>query len=162
MNWDPRRRSGFSIAMKEFMERLGLVSVWEEHPVSYTHIHTDLTSTSTLDHFIVNSRLLSLIVDADVMHLGDNLSRHSPIMLKLKLGSIPVQKKTKSVAPGRPAWYKAEQNDKEDYTCMVSEKLSMLHVPEASHQCIPMSCGARQSKPECPIEKAIPGWKEMV
>ena len=193
MNWDTSRRSGFSTAMKDFTDRLGLVSVWDQYPVSYTHIHTNLTSTSTLDHFVVNRRLLSLVVDAGVMHLGDNLSRHSPIMLKLDIGSIPVQKRTKSVVPRRPAWYKAEQSDKDDYTRSVSEKLSLLQVPEtlmcsdphcqdvqhshardqlvidimssvieSSHQCIPMSGGARSSKPECPIEKAIPGWKEMV
>ena len=67
------RASGFCSFMKPFMDRLGFVSVWEHHPVSYTHIHTDLTSTTTLDHFIVNERLLSEILDAGVLHLGDNL-----------------------------------------------------------------------------------------
>jgi hypothetical protein len=75
LNWDMGRTSGFSSCMKQFMERLGLVSVWEHHPVSYTHIHTDLTSTSTLDHFVVNERLLSVIAGAGVLHLGDNYAK---------------------------------------------------------------------------------------
>ena len=36
-----KRDTGFSSLMKQFLGRLGLVSVWEHHPVSYTHIHTD-------------------------------------------------------------------------------------------------------------------------
>ena len=38
----------------------------------------------------------------------------------------------------------------------------MSRVIESSHQCIPMSGGNKPSKPECPIEQAIPGWKEVV
>ena len=117
--------------VQQFMERLGLISVWEHHPVSYTHIHTDMNATSTLDHFIVNERLLSLIVDAGVLHLGDNLSRHSPIVLKLDLGKIPARKITSSGTPKRPAWYKADQEAKAQYTCSVHYNLSMLQVLES-------------------------------
>ena len=113
LNWDMGRDTGFSRTMKQFLERLGLTSVWEHHPVTYTHIHTDMNATSTLDHFIVNERLLSVIADAGVLHLGDNLSRHSPILMKLDLGKIPAKKIVSNVTPKRPAWYKAEQEDKD-------------------------------------------------
>ena len=94
LNWEVTRTSGFSTRMKQFLDRLGLVSVLEQFPISYTNVHTDLVSTTTLDHFIVNERLLAAVIDADVLHLGDNLSRHSPIMLKLNLGSLAKQKKS--------------------------------------------------------------------
>ena len=170
-----------------------MVSVWEHHPVTYTHIHTDQTSTSTLDHFLINERLLSVIAGADVLHLGDNLSRHSPIMLKLDLGKLPTAKRVKTVNCKKPSWYKAEDTHREEFTNSVHDKLSSLQVPESlhcrdplcqhkehtsdrdgfvidimsrviesSHQCIPMSGGNKPSKPECPIEQAIPGWKEVV
>ena len=103
LNWDMSRNTGFSSRMKQFMEKIGLLSVWEHHPVSYTHMHTDLISTSTLDHFLVNERLLSVIVEAGVLHLGDNLSRHSPIMMKLDLGKLPLQKRSRTAALRRPA-----------------------------------------------------------
>ena len=35
MNWDMSRQSGFSRTMKQFMERVGLISVWEHHPIDY-------------------------------------------------------------------------------------------------------------------------------
>ena len=60
LNWEVSRTSGFSSRMKQFLTRLGLVSVWEQFPISYTHVHTDLVSTTTLDHFIVNEDSLQL------------------------------------------------------------------------------------------------------
>ena len=60
--------------------------------MDFTHVHTDFKSSSTLDHFILNRRLIDAFVDCGVMHLGDNPSRHSPNMLKLNLGKIPVGK----------------------------------------------------------------------
>ena len=40
INWDPRRNSGFSREVKSFVDRTGLVPLWDVHPVDYTHIHT--------------------------------------------------------------------------------------------------------------------------
>ena len=89
LNYNKSRNSGFARTVDRFLSRLGLVSTWEYFPVDYTHIHTDFKSTSILDHFILNRRLVSAIVDCGVIHLGDNPSRHSPIMPKLNLGTIP-------------------------------------------------------------------------
>ena len=113
--------------------KIGLESVWEEFPVNFTHIHTDLTSTSTIYHFLVNERLLDLIEDAGALHLGDNLSRHSPIMLKLNLGNIPVQRKQNPPkVMKRPAWYKATTEDILEYTRTLHDKVSDLPIPPSS------------------------------
>ena len=88
-----------------FLDRIGLTSVWEHFPVSYTHIHTDHLSTSTLDHCLVNEWLISLIADNGVLQFGDNLSRHSLIMLKLNLGALPKRKPMKTENPSRPQWW---------------------------------------------------------
>ena len=61
INWHMARKSGFSKEMRNFVDRLGLVSLWEYFPVDYTHIHTDNVSTATLGHFIVNERLIPLV-----------------------------------------------------------------------------------------------------
>ena len=107
-NWDRNRNSEFSLLMDQFVNRIGLKSVWDKFPVNFTHIHTDHVSTSTIDHFLVNERLLDFIEDAGAIHLGDNLSRHSPIMIKLNLGSIPRKPAQQPVRIKiKPAWYKA-------------------------------------------------------
>ena len=139
LNWDKTRYSGFSERMKNFTEKIGVRSVWEKFPVNYTHIHTDLKATSTLDHFMVNERLIPFIQDAGVIHLGDNLSRHSPIMLKLSIGDIPAKNPAKKTNLRRPAWYKAEQEDKDRYTLELDSRLSDL-VPPPSLLCSDPLC----------------------
>ena len=146
LNWDNRRDSGFSQTMRDFVSRIGLKSVWEKFQVGYTHIHTDLKSTSILDNFLVNERLLDLIEDAGVLHLGDNLSRHSPIMIKLNLGSIPLKSERKEEPkPRRPAWYKATPEDINDYTELLDEKLRNLMYPESLF-CTDVHCTDQQHR----------------
>ena len=68
----------------------------------------DLQSTSILDHFICNKSLLRVpyIIDVGVLHLGDNLDRHSPIMLRLNTGNIPLKPIPVEIPkPRKPAWY---------------------------------------------------------
>ena len=114
-------------------------------------------------------------------------------MLKLDLGRLPILRKTKQSIPRRPAWYKADQLDRDDFTNSVHEKISDIEIPESllcsdpccqdkhhtedrdhlvvdlmscviesCYQCIPMSGGSIPVKPDCPVEKTIPGWKEVV
>ena len=119
-NWDVNRDSGFSHQLRDFIIRIGLVSVWETHPVSHTHIHTNMQSMSTLDHFMVDPALLPAIIDAGALHLGCNLSRHSPIMIKLDIGNLPTRSVHSPSKPKRPAWYKAEAAHKETFSKAVS------------------------------------------
>ena len=73
LNWDPTRRNQFSRSMAAFVQELGLVSLWDSHPVLYTHIHTDGRSKSVLDHFILSPRLLPLVEGCGIVERGDNL-----------------------------------------------------------------------------------------
>ena len=41
LNWDLARNTSFARTMSSFVERTGLVSLWTQHPVPYTHVHTD-------------------------------------------------------------------------------------------------------------------------
>ena len=184
LNWDMSRNTGFSQTLDRFIKRIGLTPVWERHPIDFTHLHTDLKSTSTLDPFIVNERLLPLL-QADVVHLGDNLSRHSPVMLKLDIGAIPKKGNIRIENLKKPAWYKANQEDRDKYSMQLQSKLENLKVPsslycsdphcqdlthsserdsllldilvgviEASHEAIPMTSGRRAGSGR----ECRPGW----
>ena len=133
LNFDPSRSSGFARTVGRFLTKLGLASAWDNFPVDYTHIHTDFKSTSTLDHFILNQRLMNTVIDCGVMHLGDNPSRHSPIILKLDLGSIPKREVSKEARGKKPAWYKADQNQKDLFTSDLYDRLSNLSLPDSLH-----------------------------
>ena len=51
MNWDMQRNSAFSRKMKDFVQQMGLVSLWNLHQIDFSHIHTDNKSVSTMDDF---------------------------------------------------------------------------------------------------------------
>ena len=190
LNWDPSRNSGFSLTVEAFMSRIGLHSAWESYPVTHTHVHTDLVATSTLDHFMVDAELLAVVRDAGALtNLGDNLSRHSPIQIKLDMGKLPKKKKMKVTKMKKPAWYKAGEKEREDFKVGLRQKLQMLESPECLN-CTDPKCkdeshsverdghmldimgaliecshkhipmaGGKGDKEE---KQVIPGWKEMV
>ena len=94
---------GFALSVRQFLNRVNLCSLWESKNIDFTHIHTDNKSVSTIDHFIVNEQLLDLMVDCGPLHLGDNLSCHLPIIVKLNLGVLAERMKMKAVKLKRPA-----------------------------------------------------------
>ena len=148
LNFDNSRISGFANTVRDFMTKLGISSVWEKYPVDFTHIHTDLKSTSVLDHFLVNQRLLDHVVDAGPVHLGDNLSRHSPIMMKLELPAITARQPQPEIKGRRkPSWYKATQEQRDEYTSMLDQKVKDLTIPD-SIECRNVHCQCEEHTSE--------------
>ena len=89
---------------------------------------TLLIFTSISNHFLVNRRLLEYM-ECSPIHLGDNASRHSPIMLKLKVANIPRSAPVNMDKPRRPAWHKAGEEDINNYTQLLHDKLGRLDTP---------------------------------
>ena len=133
LNWDMTRNTYFANRVKEFVARLGLTSLWEHHPVDFTHVHTDNKSVSTLDHFLVSPRLVPLVQSCGVLHRGDNFSRHSPIWITLNIGALPIRSRVCQSAPRRPAWSKATEVDVVNFTNDLQARLENLNIPESLH-----------------------------
>ena len=108
-----------------------MFSLWGHYPIDFTHVHTDGKSVSTLDHFLVNARSLTLVTECKVLHRGDKMSRHSLILLKLDIGALPLKQESSSWLPKKPAWYKATLVDIEKYKCDLQEKLESLSSVES-------------------------------
>ena len=130
-NYDARRTSGFARSMESFLEKVGLVSIWEKFPIDYTYMHTDHKSCSILDNFYVNAELLPLVEEAGPLHLGDNPSGHSPVLLKLKLSSPARSIIQEGVrVPRRLQWSKASENDIKNFSQYIQERLEVLEDPD--------------------------------
>ena len=180
----------FSNEIREFVRNMGLVSVWDKFPVTHTHIHTDLSSLSTLDHFLMNPALLEAVEQAEAIHLGDNLSRHSPIIIKVKIETLPAPVRTDKSKFRKPAWNKANEDQHSQFTRTVAEKVDKLVRPH-SFDCMDPECKDQLHSEDrdgllldllgCVIEssheilpmvgggsgskkdkKHVPGWKEVV
>ena len=132
LNWDPSRNSQFSRTMTAFVQEMGLATLWESHPVPYTHVHTDWKSKSVLDHFLLSPRLLPLVEDCGIVEKGDNRSRHCPIWLRLKLGTLPIRKSSPKWVHRRIDWAKANLEHKAAYKEHLQNRLLQVQA-EADH-----------------------------
>ena len=104
-------------------------------------------SHSTVDHFVLSPRLLPLILDCGVIHRGDNLSVHSPIWVKLKVGALPIKKKAISKSQKKPSWSKASQEQVDGYTAALQQSLSVVTVPN-SLMCQDVHCKDKKHSEE--------------
>ena len=139
-NWDESRNTRFVRIVQEFMRRMELVSVWSKYDVKYTYEHNVGVGFSTIDHFFTTPRFLEEnVVDAGAVTLPDNLSNHSPIMIKIKLPEAVRKVEDKPVITVKPNWKKAEDEDIENYSEMLTDMLSDLPLP-ASISCSDVLC----------------------
>ena len=140
-NYDMRRNNHFTRTMAAALERLGLTSVWQGRYVDHTHMHTDGVSSSVIDHFLVSRRLLELVEDCRPIHRGDNLSRHSPVVLRLRLGEICQRQAVAQPLPRRmPAWDRATPVELQSYTMELQQRLQALHCPGSLLHCRDPQC----------------------
>ena len=136
LNYDMRRENLFTRTVTATLRRLGLSSVWESRPIDFTHTHTDGTNTSVIDHFVVSQRLLQLVEDCGPVHRGDNLSRHCPIFLSLRLGELPRRQAAPQPPPPRmPAWGRATEEEVAGYTAALHQRLRAVRCPTSMLHC---------------------------
>ena len=124
LNYNPVRTSASSKLTSEWIDKMNLKSVWENHPIDFTHHHIDHSSTANLDHFLVTSDLSNVIISAGVFHHPEEFSRHDPIWMTF--GDKFEQFKTKyvrGVNRKKPGWNKATLEDTNQYRTMLKKKL---------------------------------------
>ena len=143
INWDMSRNTKFAQTVSSFLQRLDLVSLWSHHGgISHTFeqvFKNGRVSRSTVDHFLLSPRLLPLVVDCGVVHRGDNLSVHSPIWVKLRVGALPLRQKVQPSTSKKPSWSKASQDQEENFTVTLQTKLQSIQVPAHLH-CLDVHC----------------------
>ena len=140
INTDFLRKSKYVDVVKEALEEINVKSVWNEFPIDFTYCSPTEVSFSTIDHSLVSENLESSVKDAGVIHLGDNVSGHSSIYLKLNIGSLPDnQKQTRSFS-SKQNWQKATVEDKINFKAAVSERLLNVEIPATIIDCHDINC----------------------
>ena len=127
------RNTRFARTVSDFLQNKNLVSLWSHHQgVSHTYeqvCKNGRVSRSAVDHIILSPRLVPLVVDCGVIHRGDNLSFHSPIWVKLQVGSLPIRNKMQPVSTKKPSWSKASADQVAVFTASLHDRLQALSVP---------------------------------
>ena len=142
------RNTRFSTIVKEFLEEDLNMKIFFEtssdsiNPVDYTHmfVSENSTSLSTIDHFIGSQQVLDLVTEGGVTHFPENLSNHSPIFIKLDVGSFNMSKESPIITP-RTTWKKASEEERNSFKDNLADKLRVLQVSE-SVTCQDVHCAA--------------------
>ena len=96
--------------------------------VDFTYCNEATGVHSVLDHIIISENLVSSVLSYVVLHDGDNLSDHHPVLLSLKLSPCKSQM-VDATTVYRPSWPRATQEHKAAYRERLRELLGGIHVP---------------------------------
>ena len=146
LNCHFRRNTRFSNLIKEFFEEDLNFKIFFEtpnakiNPVDYTHMFMseNVTSYSTIDHFVGNQNVFDSTTEAGVTHYSENLSNHSPIHVKIDVGNLSLCTE-KAKSSKRANWNKASEEARDDFKAALADKLNALPVP-ASVNCQDVHC----------------------
>ena len=143
INWDMSRNTRFARTVSAFLERQNLVSLWSHHH-GVTHTFEQIcrngrVSRSVVDHILLSPRLISLVEDCGVVHRGDNLSFHSPIWVKLRVGALPIRNKVQPANTKKPSWSRASAEQVATFTATLHDRLQALSVLPGVH-CTDVHC----------------------
>ena len=116
-NFDPGRNTRFCKIVREFFDRNDFQSIWTKFPAEFIYQHTDLKSFSFVR-----------CVDAAPIHLVDNRSNHSPIMLKIDIPVVVKKENSGGILISRPNLNKADNKKIEAYACELDQKMSELSL----------------------------------
>ena len=87
---------------------------------------------SLIDHFLMTESLFSELLNADVLHAGDNLSDHSPIAIRMRIPvSLVCSKINRPTASNTRSawWHKASDEDLMKYKQILDSKLQNPDTP---------------------------------
>ena len=193
INCDFSRNSRFVQAVRLFIESQHLRVFWTDpndriQHVDFTHSSTigQASSFSIIDHFISSERIFNYVLEAGVIHSGENVSNHSAIYCKVDIGQIDVSMESVKLKP-KPSWDKADEQHKIEFSSYVENKLVNIEVPSciscrsfqcnihdddiefyssevlgavnaAAHACLPLTGGGGAGG----ANHHVPGWNEHV
>ena len=144
INADFIRNTTFTTTVERFIDDNSFEKSWDKFSIDYTHSseRDDHTFISTIDHFFWSEGLSHLIMEADVIHLPNNTSDHSPIYCRIDIDTIPPKKSIAEQTQTKtfPSWKKATIMQKETYKGMLEEQLGTINVSMDLSNCCNVHC----------------------
>ena len=180
-NADFDRVNAYVNKVKKFDKERNLYYSWNKFNIDYTHIHTDDISTAKLDHILWTAGLDD--------HVAENLSRHSPIWIKLNVQDVKINREQVSTSK-KVSWSKSTEMERLKYVEDLNQHLASLNIRFETLDCRDPKCSDEKhldnleiftenliqtinksandnlntvgGKKKTTKKKVYPGWKEMV
>ena len=185
-NCDITRNSPQTQLLNTFMTSVNLLNANRNYDIDYTYLNNHTGSCSVIDHFYVSENIYDCISELNVIHRGDNLSDHEPLVLKVDIPLVRLSYKDKTYTGTKTDWKSINQSEKDNYAHLLNVKLDLLDLPDAlccndlhcTIEChkndINLYCNniidacVEVGKVVFPVKQSsynkheIPGWKEHV
>ena len=146
-NCDFSRNSRFVNIVSDFMTEYNFKSVWTSFDCDFTYCQASTRnnqvtySYSTIDHFFLNEHFIDQCENAAVLHLGENLSNHDAIFLKLNSEKLKIIKSDqKSPYQSKPNWLKASPEQINLMTDKFREGVQDIAIPNEVFDCRNLHC----------------------
>ena len=95
-----------------------------------------------MDHYFWSENLSESIASADVVHLPENTSDHCPIFCKIDVNRLPtISKASQEESPPNVCWKKATEDQRQNYTETMEQRLKNIKVPDCVNECCDVNCG---------------------
>ena len=148
LNADFGRNTHFVNIVRNFMALNNLSGLWDLFECDFTFSQQQCRNGqekiyySTLDHFLVNEHMTQITYHASVLHLGENLSNHNPILMKFhcnKQSSI-LDDVTSEAHVSKPAWNKATTVQIQSFRADLAQSLESIATSAAAFNCMNVKC----------------------
>ena len=101
---------------------------------------------STIDHFASNRALYHAVIEADVVHSGENPSNHAPIIAKVAL-DVDTSGFESAESKQKVNWEKSTSEARDLYSKTLNVKLEQVSIPECV-QCTDVHCNNHMDQME--------------
>ena len=148
INADFGRNTRFVNIVRDYLTTNNLCDLWDLFECDFTFSQEQsrngqsLVYYSTIDHFLGNEQFLQSVIHASVLHLGDNMSNHNPIIVKChcnKQSNILDDDSTVS-QQSKPKWDKATSEQIQAYRTQLVNSLENMVISEDAFSCSNVNC----------------------
>ena len=166
INTEFMRRTSHVQAVRDFMLRCNLVSLWDYYEADFTHTFERESGEiyhNTIDHILTLKRSMGTIVTAGVLHNVANMSDHEPVYAVIKVDHVPKKEASEEqVRPPKPVWKNASDDQKLEFNDVLFRKLLSMDVPASVSMCTDVKCNDENHKKEidCFVTKLLENISE--
>ena len=140
LNSDFSRDTRFVRTVKTFCAAQGLLTAWSLFPIDFSYCSPCNTAFSLVDHIMFSEDLAENVINAGVIHRGDNVSGHSPVYLQLSLACLPKRPEVVTERPPKQNWKEATEADRMNYKSELEASLRNIELPEDCLKCRDLRC----------------------
>ena len=108
--------------------------------IDYTYFNHFNGSNSIIDHFYVTENISDCINSFKVIHRGDNLSDHEPVMVELAIPLNRIENKLRRQKNKTIDWNHISESEKQEYSSLLDSKLNMLDTSAVIRNCSDVQC----------------------